>query len=175
MAYSCCFSLGGNLDFPEFLHNKFYSINYWPETSWSQNGTKQRVTNTVSSTMSRSKCNIKTRIARVSRPQEHVKNSQDCFRLQSKIKFIWIKQSIFFKIVSNNWHFRRKLCFWTIGSGHYNPNIALSRFLMAQHIIKILSTTLLSSQPWLLSSQFFVHWKRLSLIKTDIAVKTKRG
>ena len=23
MAYSCCFSLGGNLDFPEFLQNNF--------------------------------------------------------------------------------------------------------------------------------------------------------
>ena len=29
MAFSCCFSLGGNLDFPEFLHKKFYNINYW--------------------------------------------------------------------------------------------------------------------------------------------------
>ena len=29
MAYSCCFSLGGNLDFPEFLQKKFYNINYW--------------------------------------------------------------------------------------------------------------------------------------------------
>ena len=28
MAYSCCFSLGGNLDFPEFLKKKFYKINY---------------------------------------------------------------------------------------------------------------------------------------------------
>ena len=28
MAYSCCFSLGGNLDFPEFLQKKFYNINY---------------------------------------------------------------------------------------------------------------------------------------------------
>ena len=28
MAYSCCFSLGGNLDFPEFLQKKFYDINY---------------------------------------------------------------------------------------------------------------------------------------------------
>ena len=27
MAYSCCFSLGGNLDFPEFLQKKFYNIN----------------------------------------------------------------------------------------------------------------------------------------------------
>ena len=27
-AYSCCFSLGGNLDFPEFLQKKFYNINY---------------------------------------------------------------------------------------------------------------------------------------------------
>ena len=29
MAYSCFFSLGGNLDFPEFLQKKFYNINYW--------------------------------------------------------------------------------------------------------------------------------------------------
>ena len=29
MAYSCCFSFGGNLDFPEFLQRKFYNINYW--------------------------------------------------------------------------------------------------------------------------------------------------
>ena len=29
MAYSCCFSLGGNLHFPEFLQKKFYNINYW--------------------------------------------------------------------------------------------------------------------------------------------------
>ena len=28
MAYSCCFSFGGNLDFPEFLQKKFYNINY---------------------------------------------------------------------------------------------------------------------------------------------------
>ena len=28
MAYSCCFSLGGNLDFPELLQKKFYNINY---------------------------------------------------------------------------------------------------------------------------------------------------
>ena len=28
MAYSCCFSLGGNLDIPEFLQKKFYNINY---------------------------------------------------------------------------------------------------------------------------------------------------
>ena len=27
MAYSCCFSFGGNLDFPEFLQKKFYNIN----------------------------------------------------------------------------------------------------------------------------------------------------
>ena len=26
MAYSCCFSLGGNLDFPDFLQKKFYNI-----------------------------------------------------------------------------------------------------------------------------------------------------
>ena len=31
MAYSCCFSLGGNLDFPEFLKKKFYNINYWSD------------------------------------------------------------------------------------------------------------------------------------------------
>ena len=28
MAYSCCFSFGGNLHFPEFLQKKFYNINY---------------------------------------------------------------------------------------------------------------------------------------------------
>ena len=28
MAYSCCFSFWGILDFPEFLQ-KFYNINYW--------------------------------------------------------------------------------------------------------------------------------------------------
>ena len=27
MAHSWCFSFGGNLDFPEFLQNKFYNIN----------------------------------------------------------------------------------------------------------------------------------------------------
>ena len=31
MAYSCCFSLGGNLDFPEFLQKKFYNIYYSSE------------------------------------------------------------------------------------------------------------------------------------------------
>ena len=31
MAYSCCFSLGGNLDFPEFLQKKFYNITYSSE------------------------------------------------------------------------------------------------------------------------------------------------
>ena len=29
MAYSCCFSLGVNLDFPEILQKRFYNINYW--------------------------------------------------------------------------------------------------------------------------------------------------
>ena len=29
MAYSCCFSLEGNLDFPEFLQRKLYNINHW--------------------------------------------------------------------------------------------------------------------------------------------------
>ena len=29
MAYSCCLNLGGNLEFQEFLQNKFYNINYW--------------------------------------------------------------------------------------------------------------------------------------------------
>ena len=29
MAYSCCFSFRGNLDFPEFLQKKCYNINYW--------------------------------------------------------------------------------------------------------------------------------------------------
>ena len=28
MAYSCCVGLGGNLDFPDFLQKKFYSIHY---------------------------------------------------------------------------------------------------------------------------------------------------
>ena len=28
MAYSCCFRFGGNLDFPDFLQNKFYNIDY---------------------------------------------------------------------------------------------------------------------------------------------------
>ena len=28
MVYSCCFSLGGNLDFLDFLQKKFYNINY---------------------------------------------------------------------------------------------------------------------------------------------------
>ena len=31
MAYSCCFSSGGNLDFPDFLPKKFYNINYFWE------------------------------------------------------------------------------------------------------------------------------------------------
>ena len=29
MVYSCCFSKGGNLDFPEFLKRSFKKINYW--------------------------------------------------------------------------------------------------------------------------------------------------
>ena len=29
MAYSCCSSFRGNLDFPEFLQKKFYNINFW--------------------------------------------------------------------------------------------------------------------------------------------------
>ena len=28
IAYSFCFSFGGNLDFPDFLQRKFYNINY---------------------------------------------------------------------------------------------------------------------------------------------------
>ena len=28
MDYSCCFSLGGNLDFLDFLQKKFYNIDY---------------------------------------------------------------------------------------------------------------------------------------------------
>ena len=28
MAYSFCFGLRGNLDFPDFLQKKFYNINY---------------------------------------------------------------------------------------------------------------------------------------------------
>ena len=35
MAYSCCFSLGGSLDFPEFLQKKFYNINYWTKKTTS--------------------------------------------------------------------------------------------------------------------------------------------
>ena len=30
MACYCCFSFGGNLDFPEFLQKKIFNINYWP-------------------------------------------------------------------------------------------------------------------------------------------------
>ena len=30
MAYSGCFSLGGNLDFLDFHQKMFYNINYWP-------------------------------------------------------------------------------------------------------------------------------------------------
>ena len=29
MACYCCFSFGGNLDFPEFLQKNIYNINYW--------------------------------------------------------------------------------------------------------------------------------------------------
>ena len=29
MAYFCYFSFGENLDFPDFLQNKFYNINCW--------------------------------------------------------------------------------------------------------------------------------------------------
>ena len=29
MAYSFCFGLSGNLDFPDFLQKNFYNINYW--------------------------------------------------------------------------------------------------------------------------------------------------
>ena len=28
MTYSCCFSFGENLDFPQFIQKKFYNINY---------------------------------------------------------------------------------------------------------------------------------------------------
>ena len=34
MAYSCCFSLGVNLDFPEILQKRFYNINYWKAKIW---------------------------------------------------------------------------------------------------------------------------------------------
>ena len=37
MAYSCFFSLGGNLDFLEFLPKKFYNINYWKEIPFCDN------------------------------------------------------------------------------------------------------------------------------------------
>ena len=30
MACCSCFSLGGNLDFPDFLQKKFYNIDHWP-------------------------------------------------------------------------------------------------------------------------------------------------
>ena len=33
MAYSCCFSLGGNLEFLEFLQKKFYNINFQTQTN----------------------------------------------------------------------------------------------------------------------------------------------
>ena len=36
VAYSCCFSLGGNIDFPEFLHKKFYNINCRSQSHKSQ-------------------------------------------------------------------------------------------------------------------------------------------
>ena len=29
MVYCCSLGLRGNLDFPDFLQNKFYNINYW--------------------------------------------------------------------------------------------------------------------------------------------------
>ena len=29
MVYYCCFTLGGNLDFLDFLQKKFYNIDYW--------------------------------------------------------------------------------------------------------------------------------------------------
>ena len=29
MAISCCFGLRGNLYYPDFIHIKFYNINYW--------------------------------------------------------------------------------------------------------------------------------------------------
>ena len=34
MAFYCCFSFVGNLDFPEFSPKKFYTINYWSQQSW---------------------------------------------------------------------------------------------------------------------------------------------
>ena len=40
MAYAGCCSLGGNLNFLDFLQKKFYNINYWAECSslkWNQN------------------------------------------------------------------------------------------------------------------------------------------
>ena len=33
MAYYCCFRLGGNQDFLEFLQKTFYNINYWKKKS----------------------------------------------------------------------------------------------------------------------------------------------
>ena len=32
MAYSCCFGIRRNLDFPDFLQKKFYNINYRTRT-----------------------------------------------------------------------------------------------------------------------------------------------
>ena len=29
ISYYCCFDFMGNLEFPDFLQNKFYNINYW--------------------------------------------------------------------------------------------------------------------------------------------------
>ena len=34
MVNSCCFSLGGNLDFRDFLQKKFFNINYSTTTTW---------------------------------------------------------------------------------------------------------------------------------------------
>ena len=33
MVYCCSLGLRGNLDFPDFLQNKFYNINYWLDKS----------------------------------------------------------------------------------------------------------------------------------------------
>ena len=32
MSYSCCFSLGGNLDFIDFLQKRFYNFDYWSQS-----------------------------------------------------------------------------------------------------------------------------------------------
>ena len=43
MVYYCCFSLGGNLDFLDFLQKKFFNINYrggTPIYAWTKGFTR---------------------------------------------------------------------------------------------------------------------------------------